>query len=326
MEHQLHEQPTQILGDGVDEKSFGSMCTGSTARDPFVGSTPRVQQSIFDDFGNLHFDRDETPESVVAATMVSGGNRVYFTALTALSNSTEGLPEKYPKYSTVLGKLELSGYVASIQTPTTAAAAGQAPPVSAANGAGNGNLTANQPAAPVVSQAYQTPPAPAAAAAAAQQAVPTPPSKKRNSVGAMRISAHNFTLKALSAISVEAKLPQCQVSAVELLTFFPNHTQWPKVMMRLIGTGWTTSEVAKATLYCRNAGSVDDARRRGDALRWQVKSGGKLEFGVTDFKIEGYMDRITDPARVGAVGTYDASVYTTRAQYANDVYLSLIHI
>ena len=251
--------------------------------------------------------------------------------------TTIRLPKQYPGYSAVLGNLEHHGYAPLVQPqdaadtaaftepqPAGTANAGQAVPNSATSGTGNSNLTIHQPAAPVVPQAHATPPVPVAIVAAGDTAIPTPPHKKKNALGATRIPAHNFSPQATSAIRVEAKLPQCQISAVELLTFFPNHTQWPKVIMRLIGTGWATSEIAKATLHARSAGSVEDCTRRDNAVRWQVKSGGNLEFDVNDFKMEDYMDRITDPARVGAVGTYHASVYTTRPQYVNDLYAATL--
>jgi len=79
--NRLHQQPKQTLGGGLDEKSSRSMRVGSSAQDPSVGSKPQAQRKYFDDFRNLRFKRDETPQSVVAATMVSGGDTVYSAAL-----------------------------------------------------------------------------------------------------------------------------------------------------------------------------------------------------------------------------------------------------
>lgn len=88
--------------------------------------------------------------------------------------------------------------------------------------------------------------------------------------------------------------------------------------MRLLGTGLTAKELAQATLYARGTGSADELKRRCGALRHQVGTGGKLEFGPS-FTQKTHKDQIENPNRVGGIGTYDATVYTHRAKDAKKV-------
>ncbi|KAK4541805.1 hypothetical protein LTR36_007337 [Oleoguttula mirabilis] len=133
--------------------------------------------------------------------------------------------------------------------------------------------------------------------------------------GQRRVSAWNYDFKA--AAHASARLPACEIGAVELVCFFPNHTQWPKALLRLIGNGWNTKEIATAQLHARGALSAETHARRNGALRHQVIDGGNLEFGVTTFTQKTFWGQITDPARVGGVASYDASVYVTRPKYAS---------
>lgn len=137
------------------------------------------------------------------------------------------------------------------------------------------------------------------------------PKKIKTAIGAQRISSRNIDHP--SGIQVTAGLPACQIGAVELLAFFPFHTEWPKVLLRLLGNGWTSNTLAQASLHARDTLSVATCTRRDGAIRQQVSVNANAEFNLTDFTRGNY------PNLIQPVGTYDATAYTPRAWRANRI-------
>ncbi|CAK3966110.1 Hypothetical predicted protein [Lecanosticta acicola] len=78
-----------------------------------------------------------------------------------------------------------------------------------------------------------------------------------------------------SAIPVGFRLPNCVVSAVELLTYFPYHLQWPDIVFRLWRAGFRSPTMAKTQLYARGTLNKTELKRRHDAIRQQIKTAGK---------------------------------------------------
>jgi hypothetical protein len=109
-----------------------------------------------------------------------------------------------------------------------------------------------------------------------------------------------------SAVSVRSPLPPCDLGAVELLTFFPNHTQWPEAGLRLYRNGWSSQDIADTQLYVRGGLNNDNSRKRTNAMRHQVALNGKTFFGDTTFKQRTHGHLMT------AVSTYNASGYAAR--------------
>ena len=119
---------------------------------------------------------------------------------------------------------------------------------------------------------------------------------------------HNVDLA--SAIGVGARLPPCQIGAVELLTFFPNHTQWPEAGLRLYRNGWAGLEIAKVQLHARGRLNKKSCDKRDSALKHQVLTNGAAFFNADKFQRASHAHLMT------AVTTYDASAYAPRASVA----------
>ncbi|KAK4541804.1 hypothetical protein LTR36_007336 [Oleoguttula mirabilis] len=161
-------------------------------------------------------------------------------------------------------------------------------------------------------------PAVAIATAATPLRPPTPPGKKRMTNGHLRTVGYNGELD--SAISVTARLPQCEIGAVELLVFFPHQTQWPKAILRLLGNDWTIEDIAKAQLHGRGARSSEGCHRRRATLRQQKLAGGRIQSGIADWTEKKY-------GGVIAITNYDAAGYTPRPQDAASLYnAKLVHV
>lgn len=116
-----------------------------------------------------------------------------------------------------------------------------------------------------------------------------------------------------SAISPRARLPPCNLGAVEFLTFFPLHIQWPELGLRLYRNGWSSLSIAKATLHARNKLSPKETKsdksaveKRRAANRHQVISNGKYFFNDADFTPTKYHNDMTP------VTSYNASTYAPR--------------
>ena len=147
--------------------------------------------------------------------------------------------------------------------------------------------------------------------------------KVKTATGALRDPGYNAALKSLNTVPSFADLPDCEIGAVELLTFFPNHTQWPKVVLRLIGNGWTGEDMAKVIFWARGLNDKEEVEKRRNALRHQIPKAGKEEFG-TNFNRTTFMPQITDPNRVGGCQTYHAEDYRPRSHDANRLYAPML--
>ncbi|EME85851.1 uncharacterized protein MYCFIDRAFT_82430 [Pseudocercospora fijiensis CIRAD86] len=86
-----------------------------------------------------------------------------------------------------------------------------------------------------------------------------------------------------TAVGPDVRLPQIPMGAREILTFFPNHTQWFDVMKRLMRNHFSTEEIARAQLHARGTLTKDNRDRRDQALRHQVSTGGKTAYADDDW-------------------------------------------
>ena len=113
------------------------------------------------------------------------------------------------------------------------------------------------------------------------------------------------------SISVRAPLPACDIGAVEFLTFFPNHTQWPEAGLRLLRNKWSSLDIAKAQLHARGKLNKQSCERRADGIKHQVLNIGREFFNDSSFKLS------THSHLMQPVISYDASGYRPRASVAS---------
>ncbi|KAK3697496.1 hypothetical protein LTR37_017442 [Vermiconidia calcicola] len=130
---------------------------------------------------------------------------------------------------------------------------------------------------------------------------------------ARRSGRSGYHTELSSAIGVEAQLPSCQLGAVELLTFFPNHTQWPEAGLRLYRNGWKTLDIAKVQLHARNRLTRQGCDKRVAALRHQVLKNGQIFFNDKVFNQTSHAHLMT------TVTSYDASNYAPRSTIAGSL-------
>ncbi|KAK3680691.1 hypothetical protein LTR37_021104 [Vermiconidia calcicola] len=130
---------------------------------------------------------------------------------------------------------------------------------------------------------------------------------------ALRSGRSGLHTELSSAIGVEAQLPGCQIGAVELLTFFPNHTQWPEAGLRLYRNGWKTLDIAKLQLHARNRLTRQGCDKRVAALRHQVLKNGQIFFNDEFFNQTSHAHLMT------TVTSYDASNYAPRSTIASSL-------
>ena len=114
-----------------------------------------------------------------------------------------------------------------------------------------------------------------------------------------------------SAITIKARLPPCQIGAVELMTFFPHHSQWPEVGLRVYRNGWDHSDVARIQLHARGTLDKQAYTKRYDALKHQILRNGRIFFNMADFKPSAHNHLLT------AVTSYDAANYAPRDDIAH---------
>ena len=109
------------------------------------------------------------------------------------------------------------------------------------------------------------------------------------------------------AVDFYARLPPCNLGAVELCTFFPNHTQWPEPGLRLLRNGWKYEDIAMAQLHARNNVNKAYMDRRKAALRQQALANGKNFFNDESFTPTSRQTLMTP------VNTYDATNYRPKS-------------
>lgn len=64
-----------------------------------------------------------------------------------------------------------------------------------------------------------------------------------------------------------AKLYSGKMSAAEFVCYFPNHTAWPDVILRLAGNGWEDKLIAAAQLYFHGEANEKNFKKVYDNLR-----------------------------------------------------------
>ena len=134
-------------------------------------------------------------------------------------------------------------------------------------------------------------------------AAPQPPAISRS------MATKNEAL--IDAITVKARLPPCEIGAVELLTFFPHHTQWPEAGLRLYRNGWDHTEVARIQLHAQNTLDQESYTKRYDALKHQILKNGSVFFNIAGFKPSVNRNLLTP------VTSYHASNYAPRQEHAS---------
>ncbi|KAK5675023.1 hypothetical protein LTS10_012435 [Elasticomyces elasticus] len=107
-----------------------------------------------------------------------------------------------------------------------------------------------------------------------------------------RIIGHNPELERGQAAQADVALPETRATGVELLCFFPNHTQWPGVLRRLTDAGWRDEEIAAARLYFRGAVQEDRVERHWRQIRKQQKWAKDVE-SVEDYGLSSFAPRKT---------------------------------
>ncbi|KAK5710855.1 hypothetical protein LTR17_018665 [Elasticomyces elasticus] len=107
-----------------------------------------------------------------------------------------------------------------------------------------------------------------------------------------RIIGHNPELERGQAAQADVALPETRATGVELLCFFPNHTQWPGVLRRLTDAGWRDEEIAAARLYFRGAVQEDRVERHWRQIRKQQKWAKDVE-SVEDYGLSPFAPRKT---------------------------------
>ncbi|KAK3671575.1 hypothetical protein LTR78_008497 [Recurvomyces mirabilis] len=112
----------------------------------------------------------------------------------------------------------------------------------------------------------------------------TPYAKKLISTGHLRNAGYVSGFDDIFAPRENARLPDCKMSATEILYFFPRHTQWPDIMLRLLGNGFNSSTMADGILYYRGRLDLEHHERRDAAQRRQVCHSGKEKFGDSAWK------------------------------------------
>jgi hypothetical protein len=112
------------------------------------------------------------------------------------------------------------------------------------------------------------------------------------------------------AIPARARLPSCDIGIVELLTFFPNHTQWPEAGLRPYQNEWKHPDVARIQLHARGKLTRDAYEKRVDSLKHQILSNGRNLFNDPTFK------PTTHKAFMTPVASYDASNYAPRNRHS----------
>lgn len=143
--------------------------------------------------------------------------------------------------------------------------------------------------------------------------------------GIYRLTGHNADMKSLHAIPPNAALPAMELSLTELLTYFPNHTTWPYVMLRFKATRASTKRIAQGQLFVRGVIDDKDATKSIDAkIRQQRREAGRLSFGVTSYTPRAAENQLKTLS-AGRV-PYDVSAYTARVYHQPTVHKKLVDI
>ncbi|KAI7198303.1 hypothetical protein KC316_g3815 [Hortaea werneckii] len=142
--------------------------------------------------------------------------------------------------------------------------------------------------------------------------------------GINRIDGHNADMKALYAIPPNAALPAMELSLTELLTYFPNHTTWPYVMLRFRAVGARPKKIAQGQLLVRGVIHQKATESVDAKIRQQRREAGRLSFGVTSYTARAAENQLKTLS-AGSV-SYDVSAYTARVYHQPAVHKKLVDI
>ncbi|KAI7549688.1 hypothetical protein KC331_g3651 [Hortaea werneckii] len=142
--------------------------------------------------------------------------------------------------------------------------------------------------------------------------------------GINRIDGHNADMKALYAIPPNAALPAMELSLTELLTYFPNHTTWPYVMLRFRAVGARPKKIARGQLLVRGVIHQKATESVDAKIRQQRREAGRLSFGVTSYTSRAAENQLKTLS-AGRV-SYDVSAYTARIYHQPTVHAKLVDI
>ncbi|KAI7230678.1 hypothetical protein KC330_g6820 [Hortaea werneckii] len=155
-------------------------------------------------------------------------------------------------------------------------------------------------------------------AAANSQQINLNRSLANSPAGIYRLTGHNADMKSLHAIAPGAKLPAMELSLTELLTYFPNHTTWPYVMLRFKATGASTRRIAQGQLLVRGVIDEDATKSIDGKIRHQVREAGiVLLGGITRYTSQDAENQLKTLS-AGRV-SYDVSAYRARVYYQSNV-------
>lgn len=157
-----------------------------------------------------------------------------------------------------------------------------------------------------VPQPQAPPPAnPPAPVLPAQAPVPAP-NPQAPAGQAVVPAGRNYNRDLFGTLPATVSLPPCDIGAVELLTFFPNHTQWPEAGLRLYRNQWAMIDIASGQLYARGNLSSASRDRRYAAMRQQMLANGKEFFNDPAFTTTG------NAHQLGATNAFNGANYAAR--------------
>ncbi|KAK3075827.1 hypothetical protein LTR53_000529 [Teratosphaeriaceae sp. CCFEE 6253] len=84
-----------------------------------------------------------------------------------------------------------------------------------------------------------------------------------------------------------------EMSAMELVRLYPNHTLWPDVALRLLGGGWEPKLIAAAQLYFRGKLSLDHQCTQWGRLRQKIPKAGKIKFANKNWTPSAFPNDVT---------------------------------
>lgn len=140
--------------------------------------------------------------------------------------------------------------------------------------------------------------------------------KDKDGGKALPVKKNAVTFKV--AVSKTAKLPYMVIGAVELCTFFPNHSQWPDYIFRLLRNGWNCREIGRAQLFARHDLDRDTSQTRYNALRYQVRTAAQHRYpDNANFSTDDWRENHPDGQPFGppTVGSTHESLYTVTAAW-----------
>ncbi|KAK3075826.1 hypothetical protein LTR53_000528 [Teratosphaeriaceae sp. CCFEE 6253] len=116
----------------------------------------------------------------------------------------------------------------------------------------------------------------------------------------------------------DVKLFAGKMSAIELVSFYPNYTLWPNVILRRLGNGWPNKVIAAAQLHYHGKLNKDNLKKRWWALRQQKSKAHKIVAGLSSPSGRSQEVMVLD--------IYDAASYVPRHKARSLVAMSLVEL